>query len=823
MTTDPDSTATSPSGTASATAPPPFRWAALWPLPTILAAGIGVWLALDWGKTAAPQDDFPSALTQVDELLARGETAAARSILTEVVAPRLLAAPAEINARYNATLGDALIAEHRTQAPPREIDEAIIGHYAAAEHAGWTLSPTQFESRAEVLVRLGRPDEAFASLATSADREGASKLRRTVRRSALEGLLARTGSSPTSLLAAIDEYRADAVITAEDEAWAVMRAAEIRLSVNDVIVALDRLLLDIRRLETAPEGIEAKTFAALSNLLGECYRRQARFDDALVQFEHAQSLAPAGSLEAGESALGIGRSAHELGNLEHARDAFSLVVGGSHNDRVMSAALFGRAKAFAAEPDHEASLGDFTILRTRFHQSKHGALNGAEVIDTIIAIADAELLSDAPGNALAYALIASDLLPGVAPTSPVLLRLASSSRAEADRLRASAEGGDPGKLPPNDRIRVNRLLKNAADWFLAHGRHPATIALADGSASASLWAAADSFDLGGWRENAVEGFSAFLRSVQEGDLKRAEAEWRLAGILHAEGDFEAAAQHYESAIAVAPNGPFAVQSIVPLARALHAGGRTADAAVKLGSVLDGSFGLEPAADEYWDSLDVLSLLMARKGDHARAVELLREALARRPDAPRAGELEFRQGESLRELAKSIRATTTAQLPPSKVEEVREQIATLFTESESAYQRAIIAFDLIAPALRDGLATDMLREAHLHRADSVYELARYEDAIELYEVVDRKYSDHAVSMVALIQIVNSCDLLQDAERAITAHRRAELRLAQLSDDAFLANGGILSREAWDRWLRNHPPAPRAIATGETPPPTEGSGG
>ena len=148
---------------------------------------------------------------------------------------------------------------------------------------------------------------------------------------------------------------------------------------------------------------------------------------------------------------------------------------------------------------------------------------------------------------------------------------------------------------------------------------------------------------------------------------------------------------------------------------------------------------------------------------------------------------------------------------------------LFTESESAYQRAIIAFDLIAPASRDGLATDMLREAHLHRADSVYELARYEDAIELYEVVDRKYSDHAVSMVALIQIVNSCDLLQDAERAITAHRRAELRLAQLSDDAFLANGGILSREAWDRWLRNHPPAPRAFATGETPPPTEGSGG
>ncbi len=800
----------------------PIRWVALWPIPAIAIAALGVWLAFDWGARAKPDDDFPSALTQVDELLARGEVAAARAILTGVIDPRLKEAPTDIQARYQATLADALVVEHRTHAPTRDVDEAIVARYADAEHAGWALSPAQFESRAEVLVRLGRPDEAFASLATSADREGASKLRRAVRRSSLEALLARPGGSGTALLAAIDEYRADAVISAEDEAWAVGRAAEIRLAAGDITVALDRLLLDVRRLETTGETIEARTFAGLSNLLGECYRRQTRFDDALVQFTHALSLAPAGSLESGESSLGIGRSAFALDDLERARDAFSTAIEGTHTDRVTSAALLGRAQAYAATQDHEAALADFKLLRERFAQGKHGQLSGSDVIDTIVTFADAELLVDRPGNALALGLVASDLLPGVAPTSPVLLRLASASRAEADRLREGAEGGDPGKLPPNDRIRVNRLLKNAADWFLAHGRHPATIALADGSDAASLWAAADCFDLGGWRENAAEGFTAFLRSVQPENLKRAEAQWRVAGILHAEGDFESAAQHYEAAIGVAPNGPFAVRSIVPLARALDAGGRSADAAVKLGSVLDGSFGLEPAADEYWDALDVLAAIVARKDDHARAVELLREALARRPDAPRVGELEFRQGESLRSLATTVRKSSTGQLAPSKAEEIRTQWTTMFAEAESAYRRAVIALEARPPEARDGLSNDMLRNAHLHRADSVYEIGRFADAIEFYETVDRKYPEDAVSMVALIQIVNSCDAMQDAERAATAHRRAELRLAQLKDDAFLVGGGILSRDAWDRWLRNHPPRAGVMASGEGRSLPEGGG-
>jgi tetratricopeptide (TPR) repeat protein len=105
---------------------------------------------------------------------------------------------------------------------------------------------------------------------------------------------------------------------------------------------------------------------------------------------------------------------------------------------------------------------------------------------------------------------------------------------------------------------------------------------------------------------------------------------------------------------------------------------------------------------------------------------------------------------------------------------------------------------------------MLRRAYLARANTAFDLERFDESIQLYEIVDRKYPEHALSMVALIQMVNACDRLGDSTRAEIAHRRAQLRLAQLPDEAFLVGGGILARESWETWLRNRPPAGRVAS-------------
>jgi tetratricopeptide (TPR) repeat protein len=376
-----------------------------------------------------------------------------------------------------------------------------------------------------------------------------------------------------------------------------------------------------------------------------------------------------------------------------------------------------------------------------------------------------------------------------------------------------------GAIDPELRARINRLLKRAGDAFASHANTPETKGSQDGSFAASLWAAADSYDLAGWREAAIANFTAYLEATQPEDLARADAYWRIAVLNHAEGAYNEAAKFYLKTIEVSENQR--PKAIVPLARALAAAGRVADAAQQLQSVIDGVAGLKPSAEEYFEALDLFARLSFEKGDAVRSAELLREAIARRPEDARVGELSFRLGESLRMVSRSAREVAeSGDVSVARREQLVREADERMREARRAFEQTIAALEPRGDAL-DGLARDMVREAHLARAHCAYDLAQFEDAIPLYEAVDRKYPEHASSMVALIQIVNCCDALGDATRAETAHRRAQLRLARLPDDAFLAGGGILARESWEQWLRNHPPGGRRVAatesdsTGEAP--------
>ena len=186
-------------------------------------------------------------------------------------------------------------------------------------------------------------------------------------------------------------------------------------------------------------------------------------------------------------------------------------------------------------------------------------------------------------------------------------------------------------------------------------------------------------------------------------------------------------------------------------------------------------------------------------------------MARRPENPRVGELSFRLGESLRAVARASREQSeSADVSVARRLQLADESQDRLKEARRAFEGSILALEARSDTL-DGLSRDMLREAHLGRAHSAFDLAQYEDSISLYEAVDRKYPEHASSMIALIQIVTACDALGDNTRADTAHRRAQLRLAQLPDDAFLVGGGILARESWERWLHNHPPSGSRLAS------------
>jgi hypothetical protein len=87
---------------------------------------------------------------------------------------------------------------------------------------------------------------------------------------------------------------------------------------------------------------------------------------------------------------------------------------------------------------------------------------------------------------------------------------------------------------------------------------------------------------------------------------------------------------------------------------------------------------------------------------------------------------------------------------------------------------------------------------------------------MYDRAARRYSDHVCAVHALVQIINCYDALGDAERAQVAHRNALKRLAQLPEGAFDDPQALMTREAWDRWLRNRPVGTLVQSPMTTPP-------
>ena len=808
-----------------------------WQVPLLGLGVAGIVGAILYARAHPPKDDFDGAIAQAEELVEKGELSAAKVVLFEVVAPNIEKAPKELLPRFHAASADYVAAQLRgVERPAKENDLEVVAAYDRAKEHGWTLTSEQLVRYAKSLVRLGRAQEAFTAISASGNDAEADAMRRQVRRDALVGVLSGSAAgsvkSPEQLLAAIDEFRADPSLPATDEAWAAARAAEIRLALDRPKDASDRLLIDLRRIEGASAGgetLDPQVFAELSGLLGEALRRQGRLVEARREFEHANTLVRSGTATATAIDVGLGRTLLALEEHESAARIFDRAVLTEQRGLLALEALLGRAQARAAlvEPADPAAAGapgadpaassaadgalrDYAMLREAIRRGETGAQLALDAERALIASADDALADGLPSIALGYAELAADLRPGVPASAAALLRVATAARQEADRMLAAANASNPaaGAIEPETRARINRLLKRAGDAFASHANAPETKGSQDGSFAASLWAAADSYDLAGWRESAIANFAAYLEATQPEDLARADAYWRIAVLNHAEGAYDEAAKFYLKTIEVSENQR--PKAIVPLARALAAGGRVADATQQLQSVVDGVAGLKPSAEEYFEALDLYARLSFEKGDAVRSAELLREAIARRPEDARVGELAFRLGESLRVVARSAREVAeSGDVSVARRDQLLREGSERMREARRAFEQTIAALEPRGEAL-DALARDMVREAHLSRAHCAYDLGQFEDAIPLYEAVDRKYPEHASSMVALIQIVNCCDALGDATRAETAHRRAQLRLARLPDDAFLAGGGILARESWEQWLRNHPPGGRRMA-------------
>ena len=399
-----------------------------------------------------------------------------------------------------------------------------------------------------------------------------------------------------------------------------------------------------------------------------------------------------------------------------------------------------------------------------------------------------------------------DRLPATA-----LMRLAATNRVLADRMLTdagwSADGSGLGfdEIDPAVRRDASLHARKAGDYFARHAESVQGNPVEDDEWKQSTLAAADSYDLAGYADLAIARFKAYVTGRPEEDPERVVAMFRMAQSYQALREWQEAAGWYEKAIELNPRSAVAAASHVPLAACYEALGQPARAEQQLLRVVSGGETLNPEAVDYRNAIIALGTHYYNQGEYTRAIEELTKAAAYYPDDRAIAEVRFRLADSYRAAAASIRANLAEGSLPRSIEVENEamqqqhlgEAIMLFTQAIDEYERRGVS-------QLDALQADYLRLGHLFRAHCSYDLGDYGTAIDRYDQTARRYADDPVSLIALIQIVNSYMELGAHDKAATAHNRALLRLSQLPDGAIASGDAVLDEAAWQRWLEGLPP-------------------
>ncbi len=862
---------------SSAAATPSWTsWRNLWQVPTIIGSVVLIVVGLKSAVVPPLSNDFDGAIEQVEQFIAEGRIDQAYAQMRGVIEPNIAKATIVQQGRFHAVSADLTCVSQETSGDRSEANSKhIVKEYGLAEECGLELSPVRIEQLGEAMLALGEFDDvqkqldrlkAMAStpeLDNSAaptshdssetpanshadaghnggaddhggdeqaaqsngsnhasadtaevDRVASGRSYGRLFRKLIDAQIQRPDIDADTVMELLAAYRLAGPVSEADRMWVARRLAEMRIETGHADMAVNALLVEMRRLEIDAPHDQGLPFGELYLLLGRGYLELGDTASARPNLQRALDLLGPSEAARGDALVLIGRMALAAGEHDSAYEKFNAVTTEFVGTRSYLPGLLGKAECESLMGDHASSQADFREVAVQLKKSQpRRDVSRLVVAQRLCDRHDAALAMGRMDRALEYVSIAESLFAVDAVPADVLIRLASTNRQMAENLLASA-GEVTGQaeqttsiddIDPAVRYEANRRFVQAAEDYIRHVAAETTQPMSEAEWGDSLWAAAECFDQGGEHRRAIEQFEKYLGSRPPDDSRKAEAMFRLAQAHQALMEYGEAAAAYELLLSDRTRSSFAARCHVPLARCYLALNRTDEARKTLDRVLTGESLLQPDANDYRDALIELGRLHHDQGEHVAAIERLTEAMERYPDDSRSAEIRYLLADSFRGNAQAIgqRLAEDTGLSPAE----NSRLASLRNEH---LQRAEEIFGSIviehAPQPGKTIAAsveDLVRRAHLYQADCAFELGQFEHAVELYESASRQYSAGASSMYALVQIVNCYSALGDVERASAAHQRALLRLKQLPDTAFASPDSLMDRTAWERWLRNSP--------------------
>jgi len=349
--------------------------------------------------------------------------------------------------------------------------------------------------------------------------------------------------------------------------------------------------------------------------------------------------------------------------------------------------------------------------------------------------------------------------------------------------------------PDESREKGLKLLREAGMAY----EQLAELRFATESYTDDLWSAAENYYRGHSFTRATFALNEFLSN--EPELRNAQALMRLGQCHLALGKIDQSVAALEECIEFHPEDSATYQARIDCAKALWYKGNIERAEQLLRENIAGSK-LKPASREWKDSLFELGMLLYDKGAHEQAIATLEVAIERYPDDPQTLLAQYVIGVSYRnwaetqqEALRSPRSSSERE-KSSKVTTERLQFAL---ENLLAVQRRITlgAQDLH----RDPIRGAMLRNCYMLAGTVLFDLERYNDAINTYSNVSSLYPSDPFVLQTFVEIANCYRRLGQMDKAKGAIQQAQIAFDGLPADADFESSTALKREEWRLLLRD----------------------
>lgn len=767
---------------------PIARLAQLWQLPLLIVAlamfAYAAYLFID--PQAGPSIEEKIHVARIFMEQERADAALAQ--LRRILETEKLSIPHQGQVHLMAAEALELFQKQQHQSLPVN-HQRIIENIRLAQERNATLDAHAYRRLGESYEAIGKPAEALDSYrrAIALDSDRSLRLSRKV----IELQLSQGDVGPAE--ASIEEYLGDTTITDAERAWALGHKAQLLADVGKFVEA--RRLLDAALLHATDVVAQGE----VNYRLGYCAWKLNDLAEAERYLRASRDqLRTQHPLDADACYL-LGRIQQERNDPREAISFYQTVLVSHIDSKVAPLARLGRGVCRIMVKEDDAGLSDLSDL-VREISARQSRAKYRE--DTLAGLQQAAKLLQARGNFQgALELMAGEQTLAPDPPASFFARLGNLFEQRAEQIERTIPGA-----PEPDRVRRAQQARDmrvrAGDAFIAQSNK---LTLADDKGyGEALWRGIDLYDRAGNIQQVIGALELFVAERPD-DALTPDALLRLGRAYQAAGHFDKAIAAFQRNQFRYPQSLAASKSGVPLAQAYIAKGpdNYSKAESVLLAVVDNNPLLDPSAEEFKQALFELAQLFYRTSRFEEAISRLEEYTDRYPDDHRMGQLTFLMADSYRKsaslldarLASDVSLDATATADAARAATARKE---RLTKAKELFDRAVELYRARSPNTQvDAL---YFKLAHFYRADCLYDLGQFADAIKLYDAAAFRFQDDPSALAAYVQIVNAYCALGKMTEAKTANERAKWLLRRIPAEAFSDGSFTMPKEYWEQWLK-----------------------